>query len=112
MNQARQERWDRLRRSRWQPPRPHGEAPREAVSAFRDHSAWRDGPGWCQVVGGGLADRGGALFLYRSADLRACEYAGWTSRSPGHRKSRPASPSGPAGTRTADRGEERATRSV
>lgn len=50
--------------------------PGEAVRAFRDHSAWRDGPGWCQVVGGGLEDRGGALFLYRSADLRAWEYAG------------------------------------
>jgi beta-fructofuranosidase len=28
------------------------------------------------VVGGGLEDRGGALFLYRSADLRTWEYAG------------------------------------
>jgi beta-fructofuranosidase len=54
--------------------------PGEAVRAFRDHSAWRDGPGWCQVVGGGLEDRGGALFLYRSADLRTWEYAGvWAS---------------------------------
>jgi low temperature requirement protein LtrA len=31
MNQVRQERWARLRRSLWQPPRPHGEAPRERV---------------------------------------------------------------------------------
>jgi beta-fructofuranosidase len=50
--------------------------PGEAVTEFRDHSAWRDGPEWYQVVGGGLADRGGALFLYRSADLRSWEYAG------------------------------------
>ncbi len=50
--------------------------PGEAVQAFRDHSAWRDGPLWYQVIGGGLADRGGALFLYRSADLRTWEYAG------------------------------------
>jgi len=28
---ARRERWDRLRRSVWQPPRPHGEQPRERV---------------------------------------------------------------------------------
>jgi len=50
--------------------------PGEAVRAFRDHSAWRDGPAWYQVVGGGLQDRGGALFLYRSADLRNWQYAG------------------------------------
>jgi beta-fructofuranosidase len=50
--------------------------PGEAVRAFRDHSAWRDGPAWYQVVGGGLEDRGGALFLYRSADLRHWQYAG------------------------------------
>jgi Bacterial low temperature requirement A protein (LtrA) len=31
MNQARRERWDRLRRALWQPPRPHGEAPRGRV---------------------------------------------------------------------------------
>jgi beta-fructofuranosidase len=50
--------------------------PGEAVQAFRDHSAWRHGPVWYQVIGGGLADRGGALFLYQSADLRAWEYVG------------------------------------
>jgi beta-fructofuranosidase len=48
----------------------------EAVTAFRDHSAWRAGSTWYQVVGGGLHDRGGALFLYRSADLRNWEYLG------------------------------------
>jgi len=31
---------------------------------------------WYQVVGGGLEDRGGALFLYRSADLRSWQYVG------------------------------------
>ena len=50
--------------------------PGETVRAFRDHSAWRDGPAWYQVVGGGLQDRGGALFLYRSADLRTWQYVG------------------------------------
>ena len=29
--QTRRERWARLRRSLWQPPRPHGEQPRERV---------------------------------------------------------------------------------
>jgi beta-fructofuranosidase len=50
--------------------------PGQAVRAFRDHSAWRDGTAWYQVVGGGLQDRGGALFLYRSADLRTWQYSG------------------------------------
>ena len=50
--------------------------PGETVRAFRDHSAWRNGSTWYQVVGGGLEDRGGALFLYRSADLRNWQYAG------------------------------------
>ena len=53
-----------------------GPPPDEAVQAFRDHSAWRHGQVWYQVIGGGLADRGGALFLYRSADLRTWEYVG------------------------------------
>jgi len=50
--------------------------PGEEIRAFRDHSAWRDGSAWYQVVGGGLRDRGGAMFLYRSADLRHWQYAG------------------------------------
>lgn len=47
-----------------------------AVRAFRDHSAWRADSMWYQVVGGGLEDRGGALFLYRSKDLRSWQYVG------------------------------------
>jgi beta-fructofuranosidase len=50
--------------------------PGEVVTAFRDHSAWWAGSMWYQAVGGGLRDRGGALFLYRSADLRNWEYLG------------------------------------
>jgi beta-fructofuranosidase len=50
--------------------------PGEAVRAFRDHSAWLAGSTWYQVVGGGLQDRGGALFLYRSDDLRTWDYVG------------------------------------
>jgi beta-fructofuranosidase len=53
---------------RW-PPEP-------GVVAFRDHTAWRSGAAWYQVIGGGLADRGGALFLYRSRDLRDWRYLG------------------------------------
>ena len=53
-----------------------GPPPDEAVRAFRDHSAWWADSMWYQVVGGGLADRGGALFLYRSADLRSWQYVG------------------------------------
>jgi beta-fructofuranosidase len=61
-----------------------GPPPGQAVRAFRDHSAWRNGPGWYQVVGGGLDDRGGALFLYRSADLRTWKYAGVLAAAADH----------------------------
>lgn len=50
--------------------------PGEAITAFRDHSAWWAGSTWHQVVGGGLHDKGGALFLYRSPDMRNWEYVG------------------------------------
>jgi beta-fructofuranosidase len=65
---------------RWSRGRPNpviaGWPAEPGVTAFRDHSAWRDGPFWYQAIGGGLADRGGALFLYRSQDLRSWEYLG------------------------------------
>jgi beta-fructofuranosidase len=44
------------------------------ITMFRDHSAWREGDTWYQVVGSGIRDRGGAALLYRSPDLRAWEY--------------------------------------
>ncbi|HXW47591.1 MAG TPA: glycoside hydrolase family 32 protein, partial [Streptosporangiaceae bacterium] len=50
--------------------------PEPGVLAFRDHTAWRAGATWYQVIGGGLAGSGGALFLYRSQDLRRWQYAG------------------------------------
>jgi beta-fructofuranosidase len=50
--------------------------PEPGVLAFRDHAAWHDGAAWYQVIGGGLAGRGGALFLYRSPDLRSWQYQG------------------------------------
>ena len=45
------------------------------VRAFRDHAAWQVGSTWYQVIGGAL-DSGGALFLYRSEDLRNWQYLG------------------------------------
>jgi beta-fructofuranosidase len=65
-------RWTRYERN----PVIASPPPGQKVRAFRDHSAWRAGSTWYQVVGGGLPDRGGALFLYRSADLRTWQYTG------------------------------------
>ncbi len=42
--------------------------------AYRDHSVWREGDWWYQVVGAGIRDVGGAALLYRSLDLRQWEY--------------------------------------
>ncbi len=41
---------------------------------FRDHSAWKDGDEWYQVIGAGIRDVGGAALLFRSRDLREWEY--------------------------------------
>jgi len=43
---------------------------------FRDHSVWREGDRWYQVIGSGLADGGGTALLYTSRDLREWEYEG------------------------------------
>jgi beta-fructofuranosidase len=74
------DRWTRYERN----PVIAGPPPGEPVVAFRDHSAWRSGSLWYQVVGGGLADRGGALFLYRSPDLRDWEYMGLFAAAADH----------------------------
>jgi len=42
--------------------------------AYRDHSVWREGDEWYQVVGAGIKGVGGAALLYRSADLVSWEY--------------------------------------
>jgi beta-fructofuranosidase len=42
--------------------------------AYRDHSVWREGDWWYQLIGAGIRDVGGAALLYRSADLRRWEY--------------------------------------
>ena len=41
---------------------------------FRDHSAWREGDIWYQVIGSGIKGVGGAALLYRSVDLLHWEY--------------------------------------
>ncbi|MFB6118483.1 glycoside hydrolase family 32 protein [Halosegnis sp.] len=43
---------------------------------FRDHSIWRANGEWHQIIGTGLADRGGAALLYTSTDLREWHYQG------------------------------------
>jgi len=42
---------------------------------FRDHGIWRENGTWYQVIGSGIRDVGGTVFLYRSPDLVHWEYA-------------------------------------
>lgn len=44
------------------------------VTGFRDPSPWRNGEDWLMVVGSGFPQKGGAVLLYRSKDLRQWEY--------------------------------------
>jgi beta-fructofuranosidase len=44
------------------------------VLGFRDHSVWNENGTWYQLIGSGIRDVGGTVFLYRSADLRHWEY--------------------------------------
>jgi beta-fructofuranosidase len=48
--------------------------PELQVNGFRDPSPWRQGDGWYMVLGSGIANRGGAVLLYKSRDLRNWEY--------------------------------------
>jgi beta-fructofuranosidase len=41
---------------------------------FRDHCVWQEEDFWYQVIGGKIADVGGAALLYRSRDLIEWEY--------------------------------------
>jgi beta-fructofuranosidase len=43
---------------------------------FRDHSVWREGDTWCQLIGTGVDGTGGAALLYSSGDLRDWRYEG------------------------------------
>jgi beta-fructofuranosidase len=44
------------------------------VVGFRDHSLWKEGEDWYQAIGSGIRGAGGAVFLYRSRDLRTWKY--------------------------------------
>jgi beta-fructofuranosidase len=46
------------------------------AAEFRDHCVWREGKTWHQVIGSGVADRGGVALLYTSPDLRDWKYEG------------------------------------
>ena len=41
---------------------------------FRDHSAWREGGVWYQIIGSGIRGMGGTALLYRSPNLIDWEY--------------------------------------
>jgi beta-fructofuranosidase len=42
--------------------------------AFRDHSLWKEGTTWYQLIGAGIKGVGGTVLLYRSPDLLAWEF--------------------------------------
>ena len=44
------------------------------VIGFRDHSLWKEGDTWYQVIGSGIKGVGGTALLYRSSNLRQWEY--------------------------------------
>jgi beta-fructofuranosidase len=46
------------------------------LTAYRDHCVWREDGRWRQLVGSGIAGRGGTALLYESADLRTWRYLG------------------------------------
>ena len=45
-----------------------------AVTGFRDPSFWKQGDGYYMTVGSGVANRGGCVLIYHSADLRDWRY--------------------------------------
>jgi beta-fructofuranosidase len=46
------------------------------TAGFRDPFVWRDGDQWSMIVGSGIEGLGGAIFGYRSDDLRTWTYTG------------------------------------
>ena len=44
------------------------------VTGFRDPCVWREGNEWMMAIGSGFVDKGGAILLYRSSDLRKWTY--------------------------------------
>jgi len=45
-----------------------------AVTGFRDPALWREGNRWMLILGSGTLERGGAILLYTSTDLRHWTY--------------------------------------
>ncbi|MFE1251187.1 glycoside hydrolase family 32 protein [Streptomyces sp. NPDC058735] len=50
--------------------------PAADITEFRDHSVWREGGRWRQLVAGARGEHGGSVFALSSADLRAWDYDG------------------------------------
>ena len=46
------------------------------LTEMRDHSVWREGTRWRQVMGAGIEGRGGGLMLFGSDDLHSWDYEG------------------------------------
>jgi beta-fructofuranosidase len=69
---------DDLRRLHPSPRNPLIAAPPPglAVEGFRDPCVWQEGKAWYMTVGSGIKGQGGAVLLYRSADLLTWEYRG------------------------------------
>jgi beta-fructofuranosidase len=45
-----------------------------AVTGFRDPCLWREGDNWMLILGSGIKNKGGAILLYTSPDLRHWTY--------------------------------------
>jgi len=58
------------------PPAENVLSTAEWNAEFRDHDVWQADGTWYHLVGSGLADNGGTVFLYRSEDLREWTYCG------------------------------------
>ncbi|CCQ33070.1 beta-fructofuranosidase protein [Halorhabdus tiamatea SARL4B] len=58
------------------PPDANLYATEEWDAEFRDHEVWREDGTWYHLVGSGIVDEGGTVFLYRSPDLTEWTYAG------------------------------------
>lgn len=46
------------------------------IVGFRDHTVWKEGDGWHQLIGSGIRGQGGCVFHYTSPNLRQWRYAG------------------------------------
>lgn len=50
--------------------------PATDITEFRDHSVWREGGRWRQLISGARGEHGGSVFALSSADLREWDYDG------------------------------------